>query len=177
MCSGPFQDRADPLPDMPGRFWAGSPYRGQDGQCVGTPNAVDAQVAEGRECVALKRLHPRVSVLAIPPARLEHRVSPAGGHGESRNRGPSLLCVRGASRRDSRAVFHGLVALRRKADIRISSETDIGALAVDGDSLDPALGSALGNGQVQRSAVSVQPPYFDGFDLHCCKFSHVYPTF
>lgn len=77
---GPAQDRADPLPDSPGRFRAGSPYRRQDGQHVGTLDAVDAQVAEDREGVAFERLHPGVRMLGIPPARLEHRVGPAAGH-------------------------------------------------------------------------------------------------
>ena len=168
MRPGPAQDRADPLPDTPGRFRPSSPYRRQDGQHVGTLNAVDAQAAKGRKGVALERLHPRVSVLVIPPARLERRVSTAGGHSETRNRGPSLFGNRVASRRDSRAIIHGLLARSRKADIRKSSETDIVALAIDGDSLDPALGSALGNGQVERSAVSVQPSFCEGFDFRCC---------
>ena len=170
---GPAQDRADPLPDTPSRFRPSPPYRRQDGQHVGTLNAVDAQAAEGRKGVALERLHPRVSVLVIPPARPERRVSTAGGHCETRNRGPSLFGNRVASRRYSRAIIHGLLARSRKADIRISSETDIVALAVDGDSLDPALGSALGNGQVERSAVSVQPLFCEGFDFAAVSF----PTF
>ena len=85
MRPGPAQDRADPLPDTPSRFRPSSPYWRQDGQHVSTLNAVDAQAAEGREGVALERLHPRVSVLVIPPAGLEHRVSPARCHCESRN--------------------------------------------------------------------------------------------
>ena len=146
MRPGPLQDRADSLPDTSGRFRAGSPYRRQDSQHIGPINAVDAQAAEGRKGVALERLHPRVGVLFIPPARLEHRVSPASGHCETRNRGPSLFGDRVASRRDSRAIFHGLLARRRKADIRISSQTDIATLAVDRNSLDPALGSSWSNG-------------------------------
>ena len=160
----------------PRGFGAGSPDRRQHGQHVGSFDAVDTQAAEGRQGVALERLHPRVGVLVIPPARLEHRVSPAGGHRETGDRGPSLFGDRVASRRDGRAIFHALLACRRKADVRISSQTDIAALAVDRDSLDPALGPARGNGQVQRSAVSLQPSSCDGFDFRCCQFSHAYPT-
>ena len=158
----------DPLPDTPGRFWASSPYWRQDGQYVRTLNAVNAQAAEGREGVAPVRLHPSVRVLVISPSRLEHRMSPPGGYCECRNRGPSLLCYRVASRRDLHSIVHDLQARRPKADIRIPSKADIAALAVDRGSLDPTLRSALGEGQVQRSAVAVQPPFRDGFDFRCC---------
>ena len=107
-------------------------------------------------------------MLAVPPARPEHRLSPDGSHCEGWNAGSAFLGKRVAPGRYRGAVVQRLLARQREADIRIPSEADVAALAVDGDSLDPALRAGFGDGQVQRSAVSGQARFRDGFDCSGC---------
>ena len=152
----PLERGADALAELARELRAGAPQRLEDAQDIVLTNRVDAQGADLGEGVLLKRLHPGTGGPggAPPrPVRLEGR----GRRGaEGRRVRPSLLGQRVDAVGDGDAVGHGALARLGEGDGGIAAEADVAAPAGDGDALDPGLGAAGGDSEIEGGAVAVQ---------------------
>ncbi len=107
-------------------------------------------------------------MLAVPLARPENRVSPAGSPCEGWDAGSAFLGKWIASGRYRRAVVQCLLAYSCKADVRIPGQAEVATLPANGDVLGPVFRASMGYGQVQCPAILVQIWFRDGIDESGC---------
>ena len=168
----PLQRGADVLAELARELRAGAPQWLEDAQHLVVANALDGQGADRGKDVLLQRLHPGTGGLggAPPrPIRLEGRDRRGA---EGRRARPSLLGQRVDAVGDGDTVGHGSLARLGEGDGGIAAEADVAAPAGDGDALDPGLGAARGDGEIEGGAVAVQTGTRGGADGGGGEFAH-----
>ena len=127
----------------------------QDAEHVFAADPVDMPVAEDGVHVLVHRREPVLRSLGVPPPRPVRVEGALAGLPEGRGLRPPLVGERVASVGDGAAVGEGAVTGHGERDDRPAAQADVASYAVDGDSLDPGLGPARRNDEVQRPAVAV----------------------
>ena len=152
------------------------PQWSEDSQHVLAADAVDAHVAEDRECVSFERGRPVLVGLWIAPARPVRLDGLFGRFAEGRDPGFDLLGERIPSVGDGDAVGEGSLPCLGETNDREAAQTDVVPSSVYGDSLNPALRTAALDAQIECVAVAVPAGPGERFRLGECQSCHVVPT-
>ena len=167
---------ANRLAELARLFRSRRPQRLKRAQDIFATDPVDLLVTEVREGVLFHRLPPFLSDFLATPARPVRFIGPLGGLLERRHPSLALFGEWIAPVSDGDAVGEGPLARFCERDNRKRPETEIAALAVNRDSLDPRLRSARRDGQIERRIGPVHPRFRERFRRCRGELSHIFPT-
>ena len=125
----------------------------EDGQHVGPRNSVDGPVQQ-RLGVPVERIEPFSRMALVAPTRLVQRVDGGRSFSERRDAGDALGRWSAVAARSVGSQLGGPAARAFEADGGVGAESDVTALAVDGDSGDP--GTTAGRLDDERQSVPVR---------------------
>ncbi len=171
----PLQNRADALPDTPGRFRFDAPYWLQNGEHIATAYPIHLHVADNWQNVAFERAPPIHRVLSVAPSGQVRLVHSLGDVPENGNVFTASFSHGIATRGDERLIGKRQGARLGQANRRISAESQVPAPAVDHDSLHPRPRPRSGDAQIEPVSVAVHTRLLDRLDLCGGESRHSQP--
>ena len=167
---GPLKDRTDALAQLPGGGGLLVPDRSENSDHVGARHFRNRHLTDAREGVVLQARQPEPSMPGGAPARPQLLPDRSGGVRERGNRhrlplsGPGVAPLAGQL-----PVGERLLARFLERDQGVTTESELGSAATDGEALNPAPAARGPDVEIEPLAVAVAPGLIHVADKDRCQ--------